>query len=56
MVRMIIALLLTLLIDNRIVPCLHIVNRICLDMRMHLLYNIYLIIGYMSYMVGDKVF
>jgi hypothetical protein len=32
------------------------VNRICLDMRMHLLYNIYLIIGCMSYMVGDRVF
>jgi hypothetical protein len=56
LVRIIIALLLALLIDSRIVPCLHIVNRICLDMRMHLLYNIYLIIGYMSYMVGDKVF
>jgi hypothetical protein len=56
LVRIIIALLLALLIDSRIVPCLHIVNRICLDMRMHLLYNIYLIIGCMSYMVGDRVF
>jgi hypothetical protein len=41
---MIIALLLALLIDSRIVPCLHIVICICLDMRMHLLYDIYLII------------
>jgi hypothetical protein len=56
LVRMIIALLLALLIDSRIVPCLHIANRICLDMRMHLLYDIHLIIECMSYMVNDKVF
>jgi hypothetical protein len=56
LVRMIIALLLALLINSRIVHCLHIVNHICLDMRMHLLYNIHLIIGCMSYMVGDRVF
>jgi hypothetical protein len=56
LVRMIIALLLALLNDSRIVSCLHIVNCICLDMRMHLLYNIHLIIRCMSYMVGDRVF
>jgi hypothetical protein len=38
---MIIALLLALLIDRRIVPCPHIVIRICFDMSMHLLYNIH---------------
>jgi hypothetical protein len=53
---MIIALLLALLIDSCIVSCLHIVIRICLDMRMHLLYDIYLIIECMSYLVGDRVF
>jgi hypothetical protein len=53
---MIIALLLALLIDSRIVTYLHIVIRICLDMRMHLLYNIYLIIECMGYLVGDRVF
>jgi hypothetical protein len=56
LVSLIIALLLALLIDSRIVPCLHIVNCICIDMRMHLLYDIHLIIGCMSYMVGDRVF
>jgi hypothetical protein len=55
LVGMIIALL-ALLIDSRIMPCLHIVNHIFLDMRMHLLYDIHLIIGCMSYMVGDRVF
>jgi hypothetical protein len=34
---MIIALLLALLIDNRIMPCFYIANRICLAMSMHLL-------------------
>jgi hypothetical protein len=53
---MIIALLLTLLIDNRIIPCLHIVIRISLDMRMHLLYDIHLIIECISHMIGDRVF
>jgi hypothetical protein len=53
---MIIALLLSLLIDSHIMPCLHIVIRICLDMMMHLLYDIHLIIECMSHMVGDKVF
>jgi membrane glycosyltransferase len=56
LVRMIITLLLALLKDSQIVPCLHIVNHICLDMGMHLLHNIHLIIGCMSYMVGDRVF
>jgi hypothetical protein len=53
---MIIALLLSLLIDSRIVSCLHIVIRIYLDMWMHLLYDIHLIIECMSYLVGDRVF
>jgi hypothetical protein len=53
---MIIALLLTLLIDSRIMPCLYIVNHICFDIRMHLLYDIHLNIECMSYMVGDRVF
>jgi hypothetical protein len=56
LVGMIIALLLVLLIDSRIMPCLHVVNHIFLDMRMHLLYDILLIIRCMSYMVGDRVF
>jgi hypothetical protein len=51
---MIIALLLTLPIDRRIMPCSHIV--ICLDMSMHLVYDIHLIIECMSYMVNDGVF
>jgi hypothetical protein len=53
---MIIALLLALSIDKHIVPCLHIVIRICLVMKMHLLYDIHLIIECMSYVVGDRVF
>jgi hypothetical protein len=53
---MIIALLLALLIDRCIVSCPHIVIRICLDMSMHLLYDIHLIIECMSYMIGDRVF
>jgi hypothetical protein len=53
---MIIALLLVLPIDRHIVPCSHIVIRICLDMSMHLLYDIHLIIECMSYMVNDEVF
>jgi hypothetical protein len=53
---MIIALLLALSIDKHIVPCLHIVIRICLVMKMHLLYDIHLIIECMSYLVGDRVF
>jgi hypothetical protein len=53
---MIITLLLALLIDSHIVPCLHNVIRRCLDMRMHLLYDIYLIIECMSYLIGDRVF
>jgi hypothetical protein len=53
---MIIALLLALSIDRRIVTCSHIVIRICLDMSMHLLYDIHLIIECMSYMVNDGVF
>jgi hypothetical protein len=36
--------------------CLHIVIRIRIDMRMHLLYDIYLIIECMSYLVGDIIF
>jgi hypothetical protein len=54
--RMIIALLLALPIDRRIVPCSHIIIRICLGMSMYLLYNIHLIIECMSYMVNDGVF
>jgi hypothetical protein len=53
---MIIALLFALLIDRRIVPCSHIVIRICLDMSMHLLYDIHLIIECMSYIVNNGVF
>jgi hypothetical protein len=49
-------MIIALLIDNRIVPCLHFVNHICLDMMMHLLYDIYLIIECMSYLVGGRVF
>jgi hypothetical protein len=52
---MIITLLLAV-IDSCIMPCLHIVIRICLDMMMHLLYDIYLIIECMSHMVVDRVF
>jgi hypothetical protein len=51
---MIIVLLLALPIDRRIVSCSHIV--ICLDMSIHLLYDIHLIIECMSYMVNDGVF
>jgi hypothetical protein len=53
---MIIALLLALSIDRCIVPCSHIVIRMCLDMSMQLLYDIHLIIKCMSHMVGDRVF
>jgi hypothetical protein len=53
---MITTLLLTLSIDRRIMSCSHIVIRICLDMSMHLLYDIHLIIECMSHMVGDGVF
>jgi hypothetical protein len=53
---MIIASLLALLIDSRIVPCLYIVIRICLDMMIHLLYDIHLIIECMSHMVSDRLF
>jgi hypothetical protein len=53
---MLIALLLVLPIDKCIMPCSHIVIRICLDMSMHLLYDIHLIIECMSYMVNDGVF
>jgi hypothetical protein len=52
---MTIALLLVLLIDSRVMSCLHIVFRICLDMRMHLLYDIHLIIECMNYLIGDRV-
>jgi hypothetical protein len=51
---MIITLLLALPIDKRIVHCSHIV--MCLDISMHLLYDIHLIIECMSYMVNDGVF
>jgi hypothetical protein len=53
---MIIALLLALLFDSCIVPCFHIVIHICLDINVHLLYDIDLIIGRMSYLVSDGVF
>jgi hypothetical protein len=53
---MIIVLLLALPIDRRIVPCSHIVIRICLDMSMQLLYDIHLIIECMSHIVGNRVF
>jgi hypothetical protein len=53
---MIIALLFALPSDKRIVPCSHIVIRICFDMSMHLLYDIHLIIECMSYMVNNGVF
>jgi hypothetical protein len=53
---MIIASLLSLPIDRCMVPCSHIVIHICLDMSMHLLYDIHLIIECMSYMVNDRVF
>jgi hypothetical protein len=53
---MIIVLLLALAIDRRIMPCSHIVIRICLDMSIHLLYDIHMIIECMSYMVNDGVF
>jgi hypothetical protein len=43
---MIITLLLALLIDRRIVPYSHIV--LCLNMSIHLLYDIHLIIECMS--------
>jgi hypothetical protein len=52
---MIIALLLTVLIDSHIMP-LHIVIHICLDMRMYLLYDIHLIIECMCYLIVDRVF
>jgi hypothetical protein len=52
---MIIALLLALPIDSCIVPYLQIVIHICLDMWMHLLYDIHLIIECMSYLIGDRV-
>jgi hypothetical protein len=54
LVRIIIALLLALLLDSHIVPCIHIVIHICLDMNVHLLYDIHLIIGCMSYPVSDE--
>jgi hypothetical protein len=53
---MIIALLFVLPIDRCIVPYSHIVIRICLDMSMHLRYDIHLIIKCMSYMVNNGVF
>jgi hypothetical protein len=53
---MVTALLLALLIDSCIESCFHIMIRICLDMNVHLLYDIHLIIGRMSYVVGDGVF
>jgi hypothetical protein len=53
---MIIALLFALPMDRRIVPYSHIVIRICLDISMHLLYDIHLIIKCMSYMVNNGVF
>jgi hypothetical protein len=53
---MIILLLFALPIDRCIVPCSHIVIRICLDMSMHLLYDIHLIIECMSYIVNNGVF
>jgi hypothetical protein len=53
---MVIALLLALLIDSHIMPWSHIVIRICLDMKMHLLYDTYLITECMRYLVGDRVF
>jgi hypothetical protein len=53
---MVIALLLALLTDSHIMPWSHIVIRIWLDMRMHLLYETHLIIECMSYLVGDRVF
>jgi hypothetical protein len=53
---MIITLLFTLHIDRCIVPCSHIVIDICLDMSMHLLYDIYLIIECISYIVNNRVF
>jgi hypothetical protein len=51
---MIIALLLALLLNSHIMSYFHIVIRICLDMNVHLLYDIYLIIGCMSYPVSDE--
>jgi hypothetical protein len=53
---MISVLLFALPIDRHIMPCSHIVIRICLDMSMHLLYDIHLIIECTSYMVNDEVF
>jgi hypothetical protein len=53
---MIISLLLALPIDRCIMPSSHIVIHICLDMSIHLLYDIHLIIECMSHMVGDRVF
>jgi hypothetical protein len=52
----IIALLLALTIDRHIMPCLHIVICICLDMSMLLLYDIHLTIECIRYLVGDRVF
>jgi hypothetical protein len=52
---MIIALLLELLLDSRIMPCFYIVICICFDINVHLLYDIHLIIGRMSYPVSDGV-
>jgi hypothetical protein len=54
LVRIIIALLLALHLDSLIVPCFHIMIRICLDMNVHLLYDIHLIIGCMGYSVSDE--
>jgi hypothetical protein len=53
---MITTLLLTLSIDRRIVPCHILLIRICIYMSMYLLYDIHLIIEWMSYMVNDGVF
>jgi hypothetical protein len=53
---MITAILLALLIDSWIESCFHTVIRICLDMNVHLLYDIHLIIVCMSYMINDEVF
>jgi hypothetical protein len=50
---MIIALLFALPIDKPIVTYSHIVIRICIDMSIHLLYDIHLIIECMSYMAND---
>jgi hypothetical protein len=49
-------MIIALSIDRRIVHCSHIAIRICLYMRMHLLYDIHLIIECMSHMVNVGVF